>query len=73
MKVLLPEGNEIEGDIVTMSTGYVADKIRLEERDVQCMLDMLERDPNKLRSVLLQLRNRYPINRVGGIRTGDDK
>jgi len=65
MKATLPDGRIIEGSIVHMSEGYVSDNIQLEERDVRYMLHLLEHNPDYLRRTLLQLKNRYPVNRVG--------
>lgn len=47
-------------------TGYRAEAITLDGRDVALMLSLFERDPRQFAVALRQLKNRFPCNRIGG-------
>ena len=65
MKAYLIDGQVIEGPCQSLCIGIVAKKIEIEPRDVQAMIDMLERNPEQLGAHLRQLKNRFVTERIG--------
>lgn len=61
MKARVAEGGGVvaEGRLRNMLSGYRADRLEIEPRDVDDMLRLLERSPEELERCLRQLRGRF--------------